>query len=91
MGSFSKRIILILVCFSGLLLSANLSAQTFYAKNTLITIDKDTLKQAYFKDKIVLMNFWFIGCYPCIREIPELNKIAAEFKDKIVFYCGFKR
>ena len=30
------------------------------------------------KGKIVVLNFWFIGCPPCKAEIPELNKLVAE-------------
>ena len=29
--------------------------------------------------KIIVMNFWFIGCPPCRAEIPELNKLVAEY------------
>lgn len=29
--------------------------------------------------KIVVLNFWFIGCPPCRMEIPELDKIAAAY------------
>ncbi|WP_186461762.1 peroxiredoxin family protein [Mucilaginibacter pallidiroseus] len=28
------------------------------------------------KGKVVVLNFWFIGCPPCRQEIPELNKIV---------------
>src|SRR3569833_1260720 len=37
--------------------------------------------------KIVVLNFWFIGCAPCRMEIPDLNKLVDSFKtnDKIVF------
>jgi peroxiredoxin len=37
--------------------------------------------------KIVILNFWFIGCSPCRMEIPDLNKLVDSFKtnDKIVF------
>ena len=31
--------------------------------------------------KVVVLNFWFIGCPPCRAEIPELNKIAAQYAD----------
>ena len=31
--------------------------------------------------KIVVLNFWFIGCPPCRMEIPELNKLAELYKD----------
>ncbi len=29
--------------------------------------------------KVVVLNFWFIGCAPCKMEIPELNKIALQY------------
>ncbi|MCF2502138.1 TlpA family protein disulfide reductase [Dyadobacter sp. CY107] len=37
--------------------------------------------------KIVVLKFWFIGCKPCVAEMPELNKLVARYKDRkdIVF------
>lgn len=39
------------------------------------------------KGKIVVLNFWFTTCKPCINEIPELNEVYAKYKDNkdIVF------
>jgi thiol-disulfide isomerase/thioredoxin len=39
------------------------------------------------KDKIIVINFWFVNCGPCRREIPELNKLVDSFKtnEKILF------
>lgn len=34
--------------------------------------------------KYVLVNYWATWCGPCIKEIPELNKLAAEHKGKLV-------
>lgn len=31
--------------------------------------------------KVVVLNFWFVACGPCRVEIPELNKLADEYKD----------
>lgn len=33
--------------------------------------------------KIVVLNFWFIDCQPCRTEIPELNKMVADYKDNL--------
>lgn len=33
------------------------------------------------KGKVVVLNFWFITCKPCIAEIPELNDIHEKYKD----------
>jgi thiol-disulfide isomerase/thioredoxin len=31
--------------------------------------------------KVVVLNFWFINCPPCRREIPELNDVVKKYKD----------
>jgi len=33
------------------------------------------------KGKVVLINFWFTRCQPCIEEIPELNGLVEKYKD----------
>ena len=33
------------------------------------------------RGKVVMLNFWFIGCPPCRAEIPELNKLVELYKD----------
>lgn len=37
--------------------------------------------------KTIVINFWFIGCPPCVKEIPDLNKLVDQYKDRddIVF------
>ena len=36
--------------------------------------------------KITVMNFWFIHCTPCVKEIPDLNKLASKHgKSKVNF------
>lgn len=32
------------------------------------------------KEKITVINFWFIECKPCKMEIPELNKLVEKYK-----------
>lgn len=34
------------------------------------------------KNKIVVLKFWFIGCVPCIEEMPELNNLVARYKNR---------
>lgn len=42
---------------------------------------------ANMNDKLVVVKFWFIGCKPCIAEMPKLNQLVAQYKDRedIVF------
>ena len=40
------------------------------------------------KGKIVVLNFWFARCHPCQQEMPELNRLVAEFKQKDIVFLG---
>lgn len=31
--------------------------------------------------KVVVLNFWFINCGPCRKEIPDLNNLVLKYKD----------
>lgn len=38
------------------------------------------------KGKVVVLNFWFIACKPCVNEIPVLNAIKNKYDpEKVVF------
>ncbi len=37
------------------------------------------------KRKVVLVNFWATWCPPCIAEMPSLEKLHNDYKDKIEF------
>jgi thiol-disulfide isomerase/thioredoxin len=44
------------------------------------------------KGKVIVVNFWFIGCAPCEMERPELNDIYTSFKDNPdVVFLSFAR
>lgn len=34
--------------------------------------------------EVVFLNFWFIGCPPCMGEIPDINKLYRMYKDSNV-------
>jgi peroxiredoxin len=34
------------------------------------------------RGKLLVLNFWFIGCIPCQREMPALNKLVALYKSR---------
>jgi thiol-disulfide isomerase/thioredoxin len=40
------------------------------------------------KGKVIVLDFWFTTCAPCIEEMPELNKIREEFGTDEVAYFG---
>src|SRR5687768_13643185 len=36
------------------------------------------IDSAFFKGKVTLVNFFYVGCVPCMKEIPHLQKMAKE-------------
>jgi thiol-disulfide isomerase/thioredoxin len=42
-------------------------------------INGNSFKLKKLQGKIVVLNFWFLGCPPCRLEMPELNKIALSY------------
>ncbi|SMO53750.1 TlpA family protein disulfide reductase [Solitalea koreensis] len=54
---------------------------------TVTTLDGKQVSLSSLKGKVVVMNFWFTMCRPCVEEIPTLNKFVEKYKDRkdIVF------
>jgi len=48
---------------------------------SITDIDGKKIKLKELKGKVIVLNFWFINCPPCRAEMPELNKLVADFKD----------
>jgi thiol-disulfide isomerase/thioredoxin len=48
---------------------------SFVAANEQCSITNETLK-----GKVVLVNFWFEGCHPCLSEFSALNELAEKLK-----------
>ena len=50
----------------------------------LKSLDGTWVESSSFKGESVVLNFWATYCQPCLKEIPELKKLAAESKVQIV-------
>ncbi|MFD1063363.1 TlpA family protein disulfide reductase [Winogradskyella litorisediminis] len=50
-------------------------------------LNGNIISKANTKGKVVVLNFWFTTCPPCIQEIPELNEVYNTFKsnEDVVF------
>lgn len=52
------------------------------------TIEGKVIELKKLRGKVVVFNFWFSACQPCIEEIPALNRLAKEYKNKGVEFFG---
>ncbi len=60
-----------------------------YAKPFSITaMDGTVYTNESLKGKVVVVNFWFIGCAPCEEEMPVLNKLVEKYKNQEVVFLG---
>ena len=53
------------------------------------TIDKTTYTLEDLKGKVVLINLWFVGCPPCVAEIPMFNELQNEFSKRDFVILSF--
>ncbi len=56
--------------------------ETIDMEDQMVSLDQ-------YEGKVVVLNFWFINCKPCIMEMPDLNKLVNDYKDKDVVFLAF--
>lgn len=47
-----------------------------------ISLEGDSINATNTKGKVVVMKYWFIGCLPCVQEMPALNKLYDQYADR---------
>ena len=55
---------------------------------SLKTFSGQVLDENDFKGKIIVINFWYANCTPCLAEMPALNKLVKAFQDSSVMFLG---
>ena len=55
---------------------------------TLTTMDGGKITMSDLRGKIVILNLWATWCPPCKAELPDFDKIATEYKDKVVIIAA---
>lgn len=55
------------------------------------SLDGKSFELGNLKGKILVINFWFTNCPPCISEMPGLNKLADEYNNQDVIFIAFGR
>ena len=77
---------LALICF---LTCTDVWAQNKTSGSSFFTTDLNlnngkTLKLNDLKGKVILLDFWYRGCLPCLKATPDLMKLQQEFKNDLV-------
>jgi len=53
------------------------------ADTKLYDLQGKTHSLSDFKGKYILLDFWSIGCYPCLNSLPELKKLSEKYADSL--------
>lgn len=84
-----KKYFAAILCFITSCMLYTVNAQSKKEVKTLLDYeiklqDNKTVNFSELKGKVVLLDFWYRGCAPCIEAIPTLIKIQEEFKNDLV-------
>jgi peroxiredoxin len=55
---------------------------------SVTSLEGEKFELAALRGKVIVLNFWFIGCAPCVAEFGELNGLVKEFKNKGVVFIA---
>lgn len=55
---------------------------------SVTSLEGETFELAALRGKVVVLNFWFVGCQPCVEEMPKLNGLVDKFKNKDVVFIA---
>jgi thiol-disulfide isomerase/thioredoxin len=65
---------------------------TDFPEFDLVDVDGNRLSKTELKGKVLVLNFWFIGCSPCEMERPSLNDLTKLYSDnQDVVFISFAR
>ena len=73
---------LFILLFSAFMIGSEAKAETEAPDFQLRDIYKKEVSLSDYKGKVVLVNFWATWCQPCLVELPHLQEIYTELKDK---------
>lgn len=68
--------------------SDNANRKTKALDFTVTDINNKTYKLSNLKGKLVVINFWFTQCAPCVKELPELNKLVEKHKNSDIVFLA---
>lgn len=51
-------------------------------------INDDTITLSKYKGKVVVLDFWYRTCLPCLQLMPDIDKLSGEYKKEDVLILG---
>jgi len=54
----------------------------------LTTVSGDAVSLQTLRGKIIALNFWHTGCIPCRAEIPVLNGLVEDYRNRPVYFAA---
>lgn len=73
---------LFIILLSAFVLGSDAKAETEAPDFQLRDIYKKEVSLSDYKGKVVLVNFWATWCQPCLVELPHLQEMYSELKEK---------
>lgn len=55
---------------------------------SLTSVKGEKFDLSALRGKVVVLNFWFTGCAPCVAEFSDLNGLVKKFKNKGVVFIA---
>src|ERR1044071_5010721 len=55
---------------------------------SLTSLEGEKFDLSALRGKVVVLNFWFTGCVPCVAEFKQLNRLVDKYKDKGVVFIA---
>lgn len=44
-------------------------------------LGQDTIRLSDYKGKVILLDFWYMSCYPCVKALPHLEELHQTYKN----------
>ena len=60
------------------------SGDTVKLTGIFATLNGDTMDLELLEGRLVLLDFWSVGCGPCLEEVPTLNTLHERYEDRLV-------
>jgi len=64
------------------------SAKPYFPPFSYPSINAGTFSSRALVGKVVVLNYWFTTCAPCVKEIPALNNLVEAYREKDVVFVA---